>query len=163
MRYSTVLKSNIFVPRCPVACARGLPCRGVRPFLCRGDGPSRGSSRRLSEFTRLAYKQSVPTRTGGAPAFVCRGWVGCSDRAAGSGKVAAARHVRGPGRLAQRESASFTPKRSLVRSQYRPPHYRRSEPCPGFWARPSPLGHPQKSHTLLADRFVKVRRDRIQI
>jgi hypothetical protein len=26
-----------------------------------------------------------------------------------------------PGRLAQRESASFTPKRSLVRSQYRPP------------------------------------------
>jgi hypothetical protein len=25
-----------------------------------------------------------------------------------------------PGRLAQRESASFTPKRSLVRSQYRP-------------------------------------------
>ncbi len=28
---------------------------------------------------------------------------------------------RGPGRLAQRESASFTPRRSLVRSQYRPP------------------------------------------
>ena len=26
-----------------------------------------------------------------------------------------------PGRLAQRESASFTPRRSLVRSQYRPP------------------------------------------
>ena len=32
-----------------------------------------------------------------------------------------------PGRLAQRESASFTPKRSLVRSQYRPPGQR---PCP---------------------------------
>jgi hypothetical protein len=29
--------------------------------------------------------------------------------------------LRAPGRLAQRESASFTPKRSLVRSQYRPP------------------------------------------
>jgi hypothetical protein len=28
---------------------------------------------------------------------------------------------RDPGRLAQRESASFTPRRSLVRSQYRPP------------------------------------------
>jgi hypothetical protein len=27
----------------------------------------------------------------------------------------------GGGRLAQRESASFTPRRSLVRSQYRPP------------------------------------------
>lgn len=34
---------------------------------------------------------------------------------------------RTPGRLAQRESASFTPKRSLVRSQYRPPDSRRSE------------------------------------
>ncbi len=31
-----------------------------------------------------------------------------------------------PGRLAQRESASFTPKRSLVRSQYRPPRLCRS-------------------------------------
>ena len=29
--------------------------------------------------------------------------------------------VTGGGRLAQRESASFTPRRSLVRSQYRPP------------------------------------------
>ena len=29
-----------------------------------------------------------------------------------------------PGRLAQRESASFTPRRSLVRSQYRPPQVR---------------------------------------
>jgi hypothetical protein len=35
----------------------------------------------------------------------------------------ALRHGTGcrPGRLAQRESASFTPRRSLVRSQYRPP------------------------------------------
>ena len=33
------------------------------------------------------------------------------------------------GRLAQRESASFTPKRSLVRSQYRPPASRRWLPC----------------------------------
>src|SRR5580698_4332669 len=31
---------------------------------------------------------------------------------------------RGSGRLAQRESASFTPRRSLVRSQYRPPPHR---------------------------------------
>ena len=31
------------------------------------------------------------------------------------------------GRLAQRESASFTPKRSLVRSQYRPPRFRSSQ------------------------------------
>jgi hypothetical protein len=31
------------------------------------------------------------------------------------------------GRLAQRESASFTPRRSLVRSQYRPPRSGRSE------------------------------------
>ncbi len=35
--------------------------------------------------------------------------------------------ARRGGRLAQRESASFTPKRSLVRSQYRPPHSSRSE------------------------------------
>ena len=40
---------------------------------------------------------------------------GCG-RAGGSGTV-----WDGPGRLAQRERASFTPKRSLVRSQYRPP------------------------------------------
>src|ERR1700676_2821351 len=33
----------------------------------------------------------------------------------------AAEAAAGPGRLAQRESASFTPRRSLVRSQYRPP------------------------------------------
>jgi hypothetical protein len=34
--------------------------------------------------------------------------------------------ARSPGRLAQRESASFTPRRSLVRSQYRPPDHPRS-------------------------------------
>src|SRR5215813_11461808 len=35
-----------------------------------------------------------------------------------------ARTIRpGDGRLAQRESASFTPRRSLVRSQYRPPEF----------------------------------------
>ena len=39
---------------------------------------------------------------------------GCAGR---GGRVQSCR----PGRLAQRESASFTPKRSLVRSQYRPP------------------------------------------
>jgi hypothetical protein len=32
--------------------------------------------------------------------------------------------IEEPGRLAQRESASFTPRRSLVRSQYRPPGQR---------------------------------------
>src|SRR5579859_347454 len=36
----------------------------------------------------------------------------------------------GPGRLAQRESASFTPRRSLVRSQYRPPETSYSKPGP---------------------------------
>lgn len=36
----------------------------------------------------------------------------------------------GAGRLAQRESASFTPRRSLVRSQYRPPAHR-PVPIPG--------------------------------
>ena len=35
--------------------------------------------------------------------------------------VEAAEAAAGEGRLAQRESASFTPRRSLVRSQYRPP------------------------------------------
>jgi hypothetical protein len=35
--------------------------------------------------------------------------------------VSAEDPAREPGRLAQRESASFTPRRSLVRSQYRPP------------------------------------------
>ena len=41
----------------------------------------------------------------------------------GDARDAAARDrlkSRGSGRLAQRESASFTPRRSLVRSQYRP-------------------------------------------
>src|SRR5437879_8539039 len=37
----------------------------------------------------------------------------CGGQRAGTGP--------GAGRLAQRESASFTPRRSLVRSQYRPP------------------------------------------
>ncbi len=37
-----------------------------------------------------------------------------------------------PGRLAQRESASFTPKRSLVRSQYRPPYRCSSEAGPRY-------------------------------
>jgi hypothetical protein len=35
--------------------------------------------------------------------------------------LAAGSRLAGRGRLAQRESASFTPRRSLVRSQYRPP------------------------------------------
>ena len=43
---------------------------------------------------------------------------GRGARRGGSGGV--------PGRLAQRESASFTPRRSLVRSQYRPPLSARS-------------------------------------
>src|SRR5580693_449802 len=36
-------------------------------------------------------------------------------------------HRTSDGRLAQRESASFTPRRSLVRSQYRPPGQRLCE------------------------------------
>ena len=45
---------------------------------------------------------------------------GCVDRV----------QSRRPGRLAQRESASFTPKRPLVRSQYRP-HTRQQVNCRG--------------------------------
>jgi hypothetical protein len=40
-------------------------------------------------------------------------------RAVGGGRAAGLARMHG--RLAQRESASFTPRRSLVRSQYRPP------------------------------------------
>jgi hypothetical protein len=39
---------------------------------------------------------------------------------AGSGSDPSGQHRTSGGRLAQRESASFTPRRSLVRSQYRP-------------------------------------------
>src|SRR5580704_12352266 len=47
----------------------------------------------------------------------------------------------GGGRLAQRESASFTPRRSLVRSQYRPQHQASSEaPCTGLIVSGSPAG-----------------------
>ena len=73
------------------------------------------------------------------------------------------KNVRCFGRLAQWESASFTPKRSGVRNPDRPPRYRRSEALSMILDRAFPVQHPQKSHTLLADRFVKVRRDRIQI
>ena len=51
----------------------------------------------------------------GPDALVCG-----SHRAAGTRLV--------PGRLAQRESASFTPRRSLVRSQYRPPAFMQVSP-----------------------------------
>jgi hypothetical protein len=46
-------------------------------------------------------------------------WKRCDETAAGPSAPEAVSE-RGGGRLAQRESASFTPRRSLVRSQYRP-------------------------------------------
>jgi hypothetical protein len=55
---------------------------------------------------------------------------GLSVQRSGARPCATLRSLRGtgtgrrPGRLAQRESASFTPRRSLVRSQYRPPGQR---------------------------------------
>src|SRR4030095_16909968 len=55
-------------------------------------------------------------RAAGLSCAACPGYTGMR----GVGSIG---DSRGPvrGRLAQRESASFTPKRSLVRSQYRPP------------------------------------------
>jgi hypothetical protein len=60
-------------------------------------------------------------------AAACRGpqrcatlWERWDEVAAGLSPRRAAPTTSG-GRLAQRESASFTPRRSLVRSQYRPP------------------------------------------
>ena len=52
--------------------------------------------------------------------FVRAGRDGSADRVSWSPRPWSSRQ-RSQGRLAQRESASFTPKRSLVRSQYRPP------------------------------------------
>ena len=46
---------------------------------------------------------------------------GSAGRACRGAQPPAGGHTTSGGRLAQRESASFTPRRSLVRSQYRPP------------------------------------------
>src|ERR1700756_35205 len=51
------------------------------------------------------------------------------------------------GRLAQRESASFTPRRSLVRSQYRPPGHRPF----ATRARPSLIFVPLSTHLPVAE------------
>ena len=69
----------------------------ILPRVRYSNGTSRGASCRA---------RSVPARA----------------RLPGCRRGGAIGYARGrPGRLAQRESASFTPKRSLVRSQYRPP------------------------------------------
>ena len=104
---------------------------------------------RGSMLVRAAGCQAVPSRNGGrrmwAPVTpTCRvhpigvqnprRTVKWGGRWA-SGKVSSARLAAGSGRLAQRESASFTPKRSLVRSQYRPQAFMQIRvPIPtGIW------------------------------
>src|SRR5438270_11958439 len=66
--------------------------------------------------------ERTPVRFGADRDALTRGCV----RVPGSGTV-----VPRCGRLAQRESASFTPKRSLVRSQYRP-RGQRAYPATGY-------------------------------
>ena len=56
----------------------------------------------------------------------------------------------GSGRLAQRESASFTPKRSLVRSQYRPPYHCRSEALQAVLDMLCGRVRPHESHATLS-------------
>jgi len=77
----------------------------------------------------------------GGPSLVCEERSGAgmrySEIALRQGEPAAA-----DGRLAQRESASFTPRRSLVRSQYRPPETRSSEVSPQLQAVPAPARRP---------------------
>src|SRR6476469_8924239 len=81
-----------------------------------------------------------------------------------SGMVASAwRTSPCSGRLAQWESASFTPKRSGVRNPDRPPRLRRSEALSMILDRAFPVQHPQKSHTLFPDGLIKSRSDRIQV
>src|SRR6476661_6243536 len=81
-----------------------------------------------------------------------------------SGMVASAwRTSSCSGRLAQWESASFTPKRSGVRNPDRPPHYCRSEALSMILDRAFPVQHPQKSHTLFPDGLVKSRCDRVKV
>src|SRR6478672_322742 len=73
------------------------------------------------------------------------------------------KNVRCFGRLAQWESASFTPKRSGVRNPDRPPRYRRSKALSMILDRAFPVQHPQKSHTLFPDCLVKSRGDRVEV
>ncbi len=71
-----------------------------------------------------SFKVVRPTRSSGGPGVVPRRAAGraarpsCATLWYGPWRMDSA---LGGGRLAQRESASFTPRRSLVRSQYRPP------------------------------------------
>src|SRR6476469_7842618 len=81
-----------------------------------------------------------------------------------SGMVASAwRTSPCSGRLAQWESASFTPKRSGVRNPDRPPRYRRSKALSMILDRAFPVQHPQKSHTLFPDCLVKSRGDGVEV
>ena len=74
-------------------------------FVAHSDGPGRSG--------RCGVRRGPPPRRGDRrgdrPGYVSLWWP--ADGGPGLGD----------GRLAQRESASFTPRRSLVRSQYRPP------------------------------------------
>jgi hypothetical protein len=82
---------------------------------------------------------SVPVGAPGMPRLSIGTWLqgrargGLSVQRSGARPCATLRSLRGtgtgrrPGRLAQRESASFTPRRSLVRSQYRPPRNSESD------------------------------------
>jgi hypothetical protein len=78
-----------------------------------GDGPAVGDCSRASDSTSRGPRSRRAHWRCGA----CRDAVRCATL------LSAGERVSGsvPGRLAQRESASFTPRRSLVRSQYRPP------------------------------------------
>src|ERR1039458_3519559 len=83
-------------------------------------------------FERSAGYKAVAQRRGSTSRDLRRGRAGARPgrRACGNlGSPDGLRSLAGGRRLAQRESASFTPRRSLVRSQYRPPPDLRLAAC----------------------------------
>ena len=119
---------------------RASPCQGEgRGFESRR--PLGGAGRRLAKFA------TTPDCLGGSAGTSARS---PSRRAAGGGMAEWLRQgpakpctrVRFPlpprGRLAQRESASLTRKRSLVQSQYRPQELPGT--APRYWLSAHPLG-----------------------
>jgi hypothetical protein len=89
---------------------RHLRARSAYPCRCSRGGPSRPAAHGWSaRGVRCGRPASGGSRDRDALICVSRPAVEAVEAAAGEG------------RLAQRESASFTPRRSLVRSQYRPP------------------------------------------
>jgi hypothetical protein len=89
---------------------RHLPARFGTPVpRCSRGGPSRPAGHGWSARGGSARPARIPREPGPRCANLCEPAVEAAEAAAGEG------------RLAQRESASFTPRRSLVRSQYRPP------------------------------------------